>query len=118
MVDEKPKVPPPITQVEQSADFKQVYCNHTRLGMTPYDLVLTCGHIVDKSSNNPIVSEDVSIRFSPQSFKLLALNLNAAIAAWEAQWGTIQIRQRTAEEIVTALHESAQKLKEGLKKES
>jgi hypothetical protein len=111
MVDEKPKVPSPITVMEQSPDFKQVYCNHTRLGMTPYDLVLTCGHIAEKTPNDPIILEDVSIRFSPQTFKFLALTLSSVMAAWEAQWGPVQIRSRTPEEIFTAFKESADQLK-------
>jgi hypothetical protein len=109
------KLPPsPISQIEHAPNYQELYCNHLRLAMTPYDLVMTVGHIADKSPNNPVLLEDASIRFSPQQFKVLAMNAMAAISAWEAQFGAIPIKQRTPEEIMSAITEASDRLKKTL----
>jgi hypothetical protein len=96
--------------VGKADNFKELYCNHTRLSMTPFDLVMTFGHIFEKSSNTASIMEDVAIRVSPQTFKFLAQNFAAAMATWESQFGAVTVQNKPPEEVLAAIKAAAERL--------
>lgn len=92
---------------EKSSDFREYYCNHFRVAITPVDILVIFGHIAEKSADTPVLLEDVAIRFSPQTFKNIAHNFMAAIRAWEGQFGTVQLSNKTPEEVLAAIEAAA-----------
>jgi len=78
-----------ITTVVQSEDFKNIYSNNVRIGISQWDLSITVGQIVEVQGGSSVVEEKVSVKFSPQYFKVLSSTLSAAIQQWEMIFGEI-----------------------------
>jgi hypothetical protein len=91
------------SKIENAADFRELYVNHIQLAMTPFDLLITFGHIYEGTEAQPAVKNDVAIRVSPQTFKTLSVNLAGAIAAWESQFGPISVTNRRPEDVLASL---------------
>ena len=78
-----------ITTVIQSEDFKNIYSNNVRIGISQWDLSITIGQIVEVQGGLSVVEERVSAKFSPQYFKVLSSTLTTAIQQWEMIFGEI-----------------------------
>jgi Protein of unknown function (DUF3467) len=82
----------PIKHVK-SADFREIYTNNLRMGMTPVDLVIWFGHIVESNeSTDTYIEENVAVRFSPHLFKILTETLSGALEVYERRFGEIEIK--------------------------
>jgi hypothetical protein len=81
-------VPPPITKSE---NYRTIYANHTKIGITQWDFTVTFGQTTENNEGKNIIEEVISIRFSPQYFKNFANTILASVQQWEATFGEIQI---------------------------
>jgi hypothetical protein len=93
----KPKETISVAQVTtqpifaKSPDFKTYYANNVKIGMTSNDFSLICGQInsPDKEGDAPVVEDQLSIRLSPQTFRIMASALNSALDGWEKIFGKL-----------------------------
>ncbi|HXW24197.1 MAG TPA: DUF3467 domain-containing protein [Xanthobacteraceae bacterium] len=102
-----------VPQGTEKADtFREFYSNHFRLGVTPFDLVLTFGHIVEKpGEGTTAIVEDMAVRLSPQTFKFITQALPGAMTLWESQFGQVQVQVKPPEEVLAAMKTLAEELK-------
>ena len=90
MTDNSPK-PPMATEVPvvRSHEFRNHYSNHSKIGISQWDLSLVLGQLVDIGNNVSVVEEFAAIKFSPHHFKNLAAVMNESIDQWEKLFGSI-----------------------------
>jgi hypothetical protein len=80
---------PGITFVK-SQDFKNYYVNNVKIVITPNDLSLICGQIQPPDGSEvTVVEEQLAVRLSPQSVKVLATSLVSALEGWEKIFGKL-----------------------------
>jgi hypothetical protein len=100
------------TGTEKASDFKESYCNHNRMAITPFDIAIFFGHIAEKATAGQTrVIEDFAVRLSPQSFKLFVQNLNAVLGMWESQFGPVTIQVRPADQVLAGIKTAVEQLK-------
>jgi hypothetical protein len=79
----------PISRTIRAGDFKVSYANHTRMGITQWDLHLIFGQTAEDSTGGVVVMEDTLVRFSPQYFKVFVETMTKALQQWETVFGEI-----------------------------
>jgi hypothetical protein len=79
----------PISKTVKADDFKTSYANHTRMGITQWDLHLIFGQTTEDSAGGVVVKEDTLVRFSPQYFKVFVETMTKALQQWETVFGEI-----------------------------
>jgi hypothetical protein len=77
-----------IAKTVLAADFISFYSNTLRAGLTPFDFLLSFGHIVVRGDDT-FAEDKYEIRMSPQFFKTTIAQMNAVLAAYEQQFGEI-----------------------------
>lgn len=87
--------PPPTIHVggvsTRSADFKDIYTNNTRVGMSPWDMSLIFA-LAKETQPGILTTEDQAIvRMSPQQFKTFVSAISASLQAWEEVFGAISV---------------------------
>lgn len=107
----------PTPEVRRPADYRVHYANQNRVRITQSDIQLFFGQLVDHppGTAQQVNEESVSVIVSPANAKLLVMALSSALAAYEAQFGEIQVPQASlqrAEEIRKAVLDAAQRLRE------
>ena len=76
----------------RSPSFQAFYSNLSRILMTPWDISLSLGSInAPTSGGQASVHELAIVTFSPQQFKALSIGFVNAVAAYEAQFGAINV---------------------------
>jgi hypothetical protein len=83
-------------------DFISFYANTLRAGLTPFDFLLSFGHIVVRGSNT-IAEDKYEIRMSPQFFKMTIAQMMATLTAYEQQYGEISSFAAQQNDIVDGL---------------
>jgi hypothetical protein len=75
----------------KSPDFKNYYVNNVKIGITSNDFNLICGLISspDREGGAPIVEDQLSIRLSPQTLRVVATSLTSALEGWEKIFGKL-----------------------------
>lgn len=99
----------------KTPDFRQYYSNHMRLGLTPVDVALTFGRLVEPTPNVTRPEEQFTVRFSPQFFKILVTNLTGLLTAYEGQFGEIPISNKTPQEALAGIKAAAEAMKKKAK---
>jgi hypothetical protein len=76
----------------KAADYKNVYTNVVRSGVTPFDIRLVCGQVLDPDpETHGQRSEDlVGLIMSPEEAKSLLQILQGAINGYEQLYGKIR----------------------------
>jgi hypothetical protein len=96
--------------VTRSTDFKDVYANQSRLGVSPFDFTMTFGRIIDQSIGRTTVEDQAVIRMSPQQFKSFIDAANKTLSSWEEIFGIIPITAPTIN--IDTIRSSMKNLKE------
>jgi uncharacterized protein DUF3467 len=74
----------------RSQDFRNYYVNNVKIVMTPNDFGLICGQIQPpEGGKETVVEEQLAVRLSPQSLKVLATSLLSALDGWERIFGKL-----------------------------
>ncbi len=69
--------------VERGESFQTIYINGSRIGLSPFDIRVTFGLLLEVTPSNAVNSELVTVVMSPQHAKSLARILNENIKNWE-----------------------------------
>lgn len=107
----------PVVRVTRGQEHKSIYVNSSRMGISPYDVRMVLGQVVELTEGQ--VNEDqVTLIMSPQHAKVFLRNLGKTIALYETNFGEIKetdgIKIRTSEEKQAEAPESTKK--KGIKK--
>lgn len=70
-------------------EHKEWYSNTTRIGVTPWDVHIVFGHVIEHGPAQQNIEDLVSIVMSPQHAKVLLGQWAQAIQTYEAQFGPI-----------------------------
>lgn len=76
-------------QMVKSPDFKDLYSNSPRVSMTPFDMTLMFGKIIEPSPGVNVIEDLAHVRLSPYQFKAFVQSMVVALDAWEETFGTI-----------------------------
>src|SRR5689334_21285137 len=79
-------------------DYRTVYSDTVRLGLSPWDFRLTFGVIVEPARQVPCTEDIITILMSPQHTKALTNILNEHLAKWEAVHGEIKLVEKDNDE--------------------
>ena len=79
------------TVISRSGDHRDIYANNIRAGMTPWDIALHFGIIIDASDSVAQIEERATIRLSPQTMKVLVAILPSMMEQWERQFGKVPL---------------------------
>jgi len=79
---EKKNGPPPIARAD---DFRHVYSNSVRLGLTPWDIRFTFGTVEEVQPGEARNVEKITIIMSPQHAMAMLELLKANIEKWVKQ---------------------------------
>ncbi len=80
---------PGIPEIRKADDYQELYVNNIRFAMTPNDLVIMFGRIMEVEVDKTQIEEKIALRFSPQTYKRLAAGIVASMAAYESQFGQV-----------------------------
>jgi Protein of unknown function (DUF3467) len=98
--DEEPSTPieetvqEPTRQLpfKRASDFRVVYANSVRLGVSPWDFSFIFGQNIIDILDDLHVEDRISVTLSPQTAKAMAEILNRHIEEYEQQFGEIRYR--------------------------
>ena len=82
---------------QRDLTYVDVYSNQIRLGVTLGDVMIIFGAIEDIGPNQMIIKDKAAVRLSPITAKILMINLQAAIEAYEKGVGEIPIPHLTSQ---------------------
>lgn len=75
----------------RNPDFKDIYTNSTRVGVSPWDMSITFA-LSKEMQPGLLTSEDQAVvRMSPQQFKTFVSAISASLQAWEEVFGAISV---------------------------
>lgn len=77
-------------QTARSSEFRDIYSNHVRVGVSPVDFGITFGKIIEPSIGINIIEDQAVVRMSAQQFKSFLDSANKTMTAWEEVFGSIQ----------------------------
>jgi hypothetical protein len=86
-------IKPETNIFKKAADHKVVYSNVIRTGVTPFDIRIVFGHVIEAEAADspPQISEDlVTVILAPEEAKTIIPYLQAAVAGYEDQFGKIR----------------------------
>ncbi|MBA2339139.1 MAG: DUF3467 domain-containing protein [Pyrinomonadaceae bacterium] len=78
-------------KVIRSEDYRTVYTNAAKIGLTTWDVRLTFSTIVEAEVGKLATEEQVTVIMSPQHAKDLLRVFVINLANWEKQFGAIKI---------------------------
>lgn len=79
-------------KIEQSENFRRIYCNNVRLSYTPWDVNMACGALEERGMiERPVIKDEVAITMSPGHFKAFAIAVMTNLRSFEAQYGEIKM---------------------------
>ncbi len=79
----------------------EIYANNVRMGATLSDFVVVLGAIRDRGNNPAVVKDLVAARMAPRTTKILLMNLQAALSAYEDVFGEIRMPTSFKQDTVT-----------------
>jgi Protein of unknown function (DUF3467) len=75
-----------------SGDFKAIYSNAARLGITPWDINIMFFMIQEPAGGGaPTLEDQMLVKMSPQHFKAFGKAMERVLAGYEAQFGTVSV---------------------------
>jgi hypothetical protein len=90
MAKEKIQMVAPAEMGPKHPDHQEIYTNTARIGVSPWDIRIMFGHVIEPIPNKPQVGQDlVTIVMSPQLAKILMGQWAKSIASYEAAYGEI-----------------------------
>lgn len=89
-----------LQKAERSPDYQSVYSNNIHLSVSLFDFSLVFGEITDDRSDNGmnVVNQKVRVVLSKEMTKVLWRLLDRNLAAYEKQYGQINIPVRVDNE--------------------
>lgn len=79
------KTPPTV----RSESFRNIYSNTAKIGISPWDLRITYGNLIEGAPNEATNEELVTVVMSPQYAKQVAKQWQQILAQYEAAFGAI-----------------------------
>ena len=79
----------PVHQFVRSQAYFDVYSNHTKLQITPFDISIIFGRIDEFPGMGNVIEDMGIVRLSPAHFKLLTASLQSTLENWEKLFGEI-----------------------------
>lgn len=70
-------------------NYQEIYSNTTKVGVSPWDLRIIYGHMVEQAPGQQVVEDLVTIVMSPQHAKVLYAHWARAIKTYEDRFGVI-----------------------------
>jgi len=118
MSDSKQNAPPTIvrTAPTRSPEFKDVYSNHSRINVSPFDFSMVYSKIVEHAPGLNAIEDQVVVRMSPQQFKIFVQTATNMLKSWEDVFGDIKSNVKSADP--AKIKDSIVKLKEAVDKQS
>ena len=83
------------TPATKTQDFKDIYSNHNRIGVSPVDFNITFSKIIEPGIGFNAIEDQAVIRMSAQQFKSFLDSANKTMAAWEEVYGEIKETVKT-----------------------
>ena len=78
-----------FSKIIKSELHREIYCNNVRVGITQWDMSLLIGLLIEDDGGATAVRQDITVKFSPQFFKLLVATMTETLKHWEATFGQI-----------------------------
>jgi hypothetical protein len=110
----EPSLANPYVQTSRSQDFRDVYSNHNRLGVSPVDINITFSKIIESGIGINTIEDQAVIRMSAQQFKSFLDSATKTMAAWEEVFG--EIKETVKNPAKSTMVDSVRRLKEALDK--
>ncbi len=99
----------------RSEEFRDIYSNFSRLGVTPFDFSVTFSRLIEPTMGVNVIEDEVVVRMSAQQFKTFLESATKTLAAWEEAFGQIKLTVRPSHSSAT-IEDGIQKLKEMMEK--
>lgn len=87
-----------VANMVRSPDYKDLYSNYTRVGVSPSDLNIVFSRIGETSNNQPLIEDLVMVRMSPQQFKVFVDHVVKTMTAWESVFGEVAVTSKPQDE--------------------
>ncbi len=71
--------------------YREVYCNGTFIGMSPYDITLFLTKATDIGGGQNVLVDQVAVIMSPQHFKQFCRSASETLKAYESVFGELKI---------------------------
>ena len=78
----------PLKQV-QGTNYRSVYSNSIKIPISQWDIGLTFGQIMEIEGGGSAVQDEITIKMSPQYFKVFVDAMITSLAQWEKVFGEI-----------------------------
>jgi Protein of unknown function (DUF3467) len=108
--------PPHTVQISAAGgrgqDFKDIYTNNTRVGMSPWDVSITFALSKEMQLGNFVSEDQAVVRMSPQQFKTFVSAISLSLQAWEEVFGTITVTSPTP--TIDGIRETLARMKEAV----
>lgn len=78
-----------IPETVQSEDHQLIYANSTRIGISPWDVQITFGHVVEREAGKTVNVDKVTIVLTPSQAKAVVHNLSLTLKTYEDMFGEI-----------------------------
>ena len=99
-------VQPPVVR---SDAHRTIYINSTRMGISPWDIRMIFGQVVDSGTGTVVTQDEATIIMSPAQAKAVAENLNTTVAEFEKLFGEISNPMKSIQSAIVQTVEPAQK---------
>jgi hypothetical protein len=96
----------------RSVDFKDIYSNASRIGMSQSDFGITFSKIIEPTAGIAVVEDQAIVRMSANQFKIFVDHAVKTLAAWEDTFGDIKVLGKLQD--VEAIKERMRKLKQAI----
>lgn len=80
-----------VSASARSADFRDIYTNSSRVGVTPWDFAITFALSKEIPGGTSINEDQATVRMSPQQFKIFTHALLSTVTVWEEVYGEIAL---------------------------
>ena len=74
----------------KAPDFRMIYVNSTKMGLSPWDIRLILGQVVEEGGDQ-LHQDMVTVVMSPQHAKAFSAAVAQTVATYEAQFGEIDL---------------------------
>jgi hypothetical protein len=99
-------------QFVRTAEFKDVYSNFVRLGVSGSDINVVFGKIIEPAAGINVIEDQVMVRMSPHQFKTFLDQATKTFNAWEEVFGEVNASLKSlSQEVIT---NDVRRLKEAL----
>jgi hypothetical protein len=102
----------PSVQISRSSEFKDIYSNFVRLGVSGADLSIIFGKLVENEVGMQMVEDQAVVRMSPHQFKTFLSQANKTLEAWETTFGAVTESMKSPSQSV--ITDGVRKLKDAL----